>query len=131
VHRIGQKNSVNIYYLHGRDTMDDMLFELLQDKSLVTTGITDGSRKTLNLTKTDMKQIDMGSMAAKDGTMVQEANSSAEGSGGSPAPEQSRLERFFNTSRNETFVKRPVKLTVATVVAEEIESEEEELAGAV
>ena len=127
-HRIGQKNSVNIYYLHGHDTMDDMLFELLQDKSLVTTGITDGSRKTLNLIKTDRKQIDIGSMAAKDGTVVQETNSSAEGNGGSPAPEQSRLEHFFNTGHNENFVKRPVKLTVASVIAEEIESEEEELA---
>ncbi len=59
VHRIGQKNSVNIYYLHGRDTIDDMIYELLHEKSLVTTDITDGARKDLNLTKTDIKEIDM------------------------------------------------------------------------
>jgi SWI/SNF-related matrix-associated actin-dependent regulator 1 of chromatin subfamily A len=28
-HRIGQKNCVNIYYLHGRATLDDLIFDLL------------------------------------------------------------------------------------------------------
>ena len=41
-HRIGQKNSVNIYYLHAKDTIDDLIFDILQRKSLITTGVTDG-----------------------------------------------------------------------------------------
>ena len=48
-HRIGQKNSVNIYYLHGRETVDDQIYQLLNEKALITTNITDGLRKSLNL----------------------------------------------------------------------------------
>ena len=31
-HRIGQKNSVNIYYMNGRGTVDDQIFELIHNK---------------------------------------------------------------------------------------------------
>jgi hypothetical protein len=41
-HRIGQKNSVNIYYCHGKNTIDDLIFHILHEKSLVTTTIADG-----------------------------------------------------------------------------------------
>ena len=50
-HRIGQKNSVNIYYMHGRGTIDDQIFQLLNDKSLVTSDITDGFKTSLNLAR--------------------------------------------------------------------------------
>jgi len=50
-HRIGQKNSVNIYYMHGRQTLDDLIFALLNQKSLVTTDITDGRRISLGINK--------------------------------------------------------------------------------
>jgi len=43
-HRIGQKNSVNIYYLHASGTLDDAMLQILQEKSLVTTGMIDGAR---------------------------------------------------------------------------------------
>ncbi len=41
-HRIGQQNSVNIYYLHGADTVDDMIFQILSDKSQVVSDALDG-----------------------------------------------------------------------------------------
>ena len=41
-HRIGQKNSVNIYYMKGPGTVDEQIFSLLNFKALVTTDITDG-----------------------------------------------------------------------------------------
>jgi hypothetical protein len=58
-HRIGQKNSVNIYYLHGRQTLDDLIFDLLNYKSLVTTDITDGRKVSLGMCKTDMQKTSM------------------------------------------------------------------------
>jgi SWI/SNF-related matrix-associated actin-dependent regulator of chromatin subfamily A-like protein 1 len=46
-HRIGQKNSVNIYYLHGSGTLDEYIFKILQEKALVTTGVTDGLKANM------------------------------------------------------------------------------------
>jgi SWI/SNF-related matrix-associated actin-dependent regulator 1 of chromatin subfamily A len=68
-HRIGQKNSVNIYYLHGRQTLDDLIFDLLNYKSLVTTDITDGRKVSLGMCKTDMQKIELEEVA-KDGTII-------------------------------------------------------------
>jgi SWI/SNF-related matrix-associated actin-dependent regulator 1 of chromatin subfamily A len=53
-HRIGQKNSVNIYYLHGRQTLDDLIFDLINHKSLVTTDITDGRKISLGISKNEI-----------------------------------------------------------------------------
>lgn len=50
-HRIGQKNSVNIYYLHGEGTIDDLILQILHDKSLVTTTIADGQKSSMNISK--------------------------------------------------------------------------------
>ena len=41
-HRIGQQNSVNIYYMHGQDTLDDLIFQILSDKSQVVSHSLDG-----------------------------------------------------------------------------------------
>lgn len=67
-HRIGQKNSVNIYYLHGKGTLDDDIYSLLHEKSLVTTGVTDGRKVDLNLKNAALKNLDKSEM--KDGTMA-------------------------------------------------------------
>ena len=53
-HRIGQKNSVNIYYLHAKNTLDDVIFDILHKKSLVTTGVTDGHKETMQLTQEEL-----------------------------------------------------------------------------
>ncbi|MDO8686469.1 MAG: DEAD/DEAH box helicase, partial [Clostridiales bacterium] len=42
VHRIGQKNAVNVYYLLARNTIDDMMCELLIRKSSVIDAAIDG-----------------------------------------------------------------------------------------
>jgi SWI/SNF-related matrix-associated actin-dependent regulator 1 of chromatin subfamily A len=83
-HRIGQKNSVNIYYLHGRQTLDDLIFDLLNQKSLVTTDITDGRKVSLGISKKEIENIAL-SEVAKDGTIVDEKAKS----------KQSRLNEFF------------------------------------
>ena len=41
-HRIGQQNAVNIYYMHGPDTLDDMIFQILSEKSQVVSDALDG-----------------------------------------------------------------------------------------
>jgi SWI/SNF-related matrix-associated actin-dependent regulator of chromatin subfamily A-like protein 1 len=41
-HRIGQQNSVNIYYMHGPDTVDDLIFQILAEKSEVVSDALDG-----------------------------------------------------------------------------------------
>ena len=68
-HRIGQKNSVNIYYLHGRQTLDDLIFDLLNQKSLVTTDITDGRKISLGISKNEVQKLEL-SEVAKDGTII-------------------------------------------------------------
>ncbi|CAI2373984.1 unnamed protein product [Moneuplotes crassus] len=54
VHRIGQENSVNIYYLFGKDTMDDIIFPVLKQKSHVISETLDAKKSDYNLNiKTD------------------------------------------------------------------------------
>lgn len=42
VHRIGQKSSVNCYYLYADQTLDSKIYVRLQKKFKVVTGILDG-----------------------------------------------------------------------------------------
>jgi len=47
-HRIGQKNSVNVIYLHAEGTSDDLLDKIL-DRKLKTVGLTlDGKEQSLD-----------------------------------------------------------------------------------
>lgn len=41
-HRIGQKNSVNVYYLLGENTIDLQIYDLIQKKRVITDGINAG-----------------------------------------------------------------------------------------
>jgi len=68
-HRIGQKNCVNIYYMNGIGTVDDYIFKLLNDKSLVTSDVTDGFKTSLNINKTDLEDLPIEEFANKDGTI--------------------------------------------------------------
>jgi SWI/SNF-related matrix-associated actin-dependent regulator 1 of chromatin subfamily A len=45
-HRIGQKNSVNCYYLIAENTIDEMIFSMLERKRKITQGVT-GDKKEL------------------------------------------------------------------------------------
>ena len=51
-HRISQQNSVNVYYLYGPDTVDDIIFNMLNFKSEVVTDALDGRAKDLQLSRT-------------------------------------------------------------------------------
>ena len=59
---------MNIYYLHGKGTLDDEIYSILHEKSLVTTGVTDGRKVDLNLKRTEKQNLDKSGM--KDGTMA-------------------------------------------------------------
>jgi len=43
-HRIGQVNSVNVYYLFGENTIDTMIYPRLQLKSEVFASVLDGKQ---------------------------------------------------------------------------------------
>jgi SWI/SNF-related matrix-associated actin-dependent regulator 1 of chromatin subfamily A len=43
-HRIGQSNSVNVYYCYGENTVDQMIYPRLKLKSEVFANILDGAR---------------------------------------------------------------------------------------
>jgi hypothetical protein len=58
---------VNIYYLHAKTTMDDMIFSILQKKSLITTGVTDGHKVNMGLKDKKLNEIDYNEIGA-DGT---------------------------------------------------------------
>ena len=49
VHRIGQENAVNIYYLFGKETMDEIIFPILTQKSHVIAETLDAKRAEYNL----------------------------------------------------------------------------------
>ena len=53
--------------MHGIGTIDDQIFQLLNDKSLVTTDITDGFKTSLNLQRQEIDQIQLEDIS-KDGT---------------------------------------------------------------
>ena len=68
-HRIGQKNSVNIYYINGRGTVDDQIFSLVNYKQLVTTDVTDGFKTSLDIKQAELEELPIDELA-KDGTII-------------------------------------------------------------
>lgn len=52
-HRIGQQNSVNIYYMHGPETIDDILYQILADKSQVVSDALDGKISEYHIRKAE------------------------------------------------------------------------------
>lgn len=112
-HRIGQKNSVNIYYLHGKGTLDDEIYSILHEKSLVTTGVTDGRKVDLNLKRTEKQNLDKSGM--KDGTMEKPVEEPKRSS----SPKETTIDQFFN--------KRPhlkkLKKQKSELITEEIEED--------
>ena len=41
-HRIGQKNAVNVYYMNGKETIDEWIYDLIEQKRKVIDGVIDG-----------------------------------------------------------------------------------------
>lgn len=41
-HRIGQKDCVNIYYMYGKDTIDEKIMQIIEDKRAIALNIADG-----------------------------------------------------------------------------------------
>ena len=54
-HRLGQKNSVNCYYLYGKDTIDESILELVDKKRSISEAIIDG--KTATKKVNDIEEI--------------------------------------------------------------------------
>lgn len=52
-HRIGQKQNVCVYYLIGRDTIDEVMFGLVEEKAQVVSGALDGFRGGMNIEELD------------------------------------------------------------------------------
>lgn len=46
LHRIGQKNSVNYYYLVGKNTIDEMIVNLIAKKRKIVDGVTEGNTQS-------------------------------------------------------------------------------------
>ena len=43
-HRISQQNCVNVYYLYGPNTLDDLMFGMINEKSMVVNDALDGQK---------------------------------------------------------------------------------------
>lgn len=84
-HRIGQVNSVNVYYLFGEETVDAMIYPRLKLKSEVFASVLDGKRTEFTVENDeDEVQVtmgpqqakeaeEMGKLAAKEAKMVERA----------------------------------------------------------
>lgn len=92
-HRIGQINSVNVYYLFGEETVDAMIYPRLKLKSEVFANVLDGKRTEFTIDNEDEVQITMGPQQAKE----------AEEMGKLAAREAKMVERAMN--------QEPVKYT--------------------
>ena len=51
-HRIGQSDSVNVYYLHGAGTLDDHIFKMISSKSEIISDTLDGKQDAYDIVKT-------------------------------------------------------------------------------
>jgi len=67
-HRIGQANSVNVYYLFGENTVDAMIYPRLKLKSEVFANVLDGKKTEFQIENED--NID--SMPLADGTNAED-----------------------------------------------------------
>lgn len=56
-HRIGQSNSVNIYYLYGKNTIDDIIFSILSEKSQVVSDALDGIVTDYKINRAEKDEI--------------------------------------------------------------------------
>lgn len=50
-HRLNQKQCVNVYYLFGAKTIDEVVYPLITSKSNVTAAALDNSKSDYNLVK--------------------------------------------------------------------------------
>ena len=55
-HRIGQTNSVNIYYLYGSQTVDDVMINMIMQKSEVISDALDGKQTDYDIQRVEQKQ---------------------------------------------------------------------------
>jgi hypothetical protein len=92
-----------------------LIFDLLNQKSLVTTDITDGRKVSLGICKKEIENLDIAE-AAKDGTIVDDKYKS----------KQSRLQDFFSNKQEADFVRRKKTKADASQMEEIDESSEEE-----
>ena len=54
-HRISQLNSVNVYYLYGPSTLDDMIFKMINQKSEVVSDTLNGEAVNHQIARLDTK----------------------------------------------------------------------------
>ena len=56
-HRIGQKTNVNIYYCHGSGTIDDVMFQMIQEKQTVVAGALDSHSSDYQIKYGNQEQL--------------------------------------------------------------------------
>ena len=101
--------------MNGLRTVDDQIFQLLNSKALITTDVTDGFKKSLNINKTELEEVPVKEFANKDGTLPRSSSDDPD------KPKQSMLEKFFE--KKATFNKRTKDK--GPIVAEDIEESSE------
>ena len=100
--------------MNGKGTVDDQIFSLLNYKALVTTDVTDGFQKSMDINKADIEELQQIDFARQDGTLPRSSSSE------DPQAKQSLLEKFFE-KKNDTFNKRTKDK--GKVIIEEVEDD--------
>eukprot|EP00347_Sterkiella_histriomuscorum_P013935 403362793 len=107
-HRISQQNCVNIYYLHGPDTVDEMLFQMLAEKSQVVSDALDGKISEYHIKKAEMDQCveevkELKSKGTLNPVIIRKISPAQ------PAT-KNKIEDFFKKQKDlNSFVKKPSK----------------------
>ena len=123
-HRIGQQNSVNIYYLYGKNTVDDVIFHILSFKSEVVSDALDGK-----LTDYKIKHQEKDDFVEKIQTLKESGHLNPVVAS---LPQEQPLENYFNRANDfvkrikKSTSKRRKKLKQMFVDEEDIEDDDEE-----
>ena len=97
-HRISQQNCVNVYYLYGPGTVDDIVLSLVNFKTEVVTDTLDGTSKNYQLERTSKSECLQQVQSAKEAGTLNPTIINRK-----KAPKN--IEDFFKP-KEDTFVKR-------------------------
>ncbi|CDW80246.1 snf2 family n-terminal domain containing protein [Stylonychia lemnae] len=121
-HRISQQNCVNIYYMHGPDTVDDIIFQMLSEKSQIVSDALDGKISEYHIKKAQLEEcLEEVKELKEKGTLNPIITKKKK------EPSKNKIEDFFKKSKDteNNFVKKVSKSKNPPLIEEDIDEDSE------